>query len=516
MYFSETDHYYKSWHEVQEGQQFGFSYYPNKLDKKVKRDFKLSFDYYKEKIIEFETKNNKGENTVHKEIQKHETENFIISEKRPKEFASHISSLVYERGRLMNEDLFNFIWLSLQSFIETMGYNNLIFFNTYLNDQFEDLKSKSTLINTNFLRTKLKPLDKNGVNDFLETFNRLILWYSKFKLRGIKYEKYGEASNLERILDELKVETIKDFFEQSELLKETYLNYLDIIGDIKIFEKDEKGNIFGSRVLIDDHYNKIKFLYQIGKEVKDFFMNQIDFDYLEAVKANAQRIYLRQWQGSTLNELLEDFRKMVETDKLSHENYNNETKSNIPYSPGEEFINKWFGKEGFEIGESFKVINHAYGVEIKITKKGKELDFADLGYGSIQLLALLLKIVLTESKVLMLEEPEIHLHPDLQSKLADMFRDAHIRFGISFIIETHSEYIIRKFQYLTVKKEIKPNDVVINYFTDPEELKEGEEQVREIRIKENGSLTGEFGSGFFDEADNLAMKLFLMTDDTKN
>lgn len=57
-------------------------------------------------------------------------------------------------------------------------------------------------------------------------------------------------------------------------------------------------------------------------------------------------------------------------------------------------------------------------------------------------------------------KPELNLHPALQSKLADLFLEVHQEFGINFIIETHSEYIIRKSQVLVAEKEfeVEPNE----------------------------------------------------------
>lgn len=105
-----------------------------------------------------------------------------------------------------------------------------------------------------------------------------------------------------------------------------------------------------------------------------------------------------------------------------------------------------------------------------------------------------------------IEEPEIHLHPKYQSLLADMFVEAYQKYNIHFIIETHSEYLIRKLQVLVADKEnaLAPNDVSLNY-VDKEE--NGISHNRKIEILEDGRLSGSFGPGFFDEADSLAMDL---------
>ena len=94
------------------------------------------------------------------------------------------------------------------------------------------------------------------------------------------------------------------------------------------------------------------------------------------------------------------------------------------------------------------------------------------------------------------EEPEVHLHPKYQSLLADMFVEAYQKYNIHFIIETHSEYLIRKLQVLVADKENKltPNDVSLNYV---EKDKNGISTNRKIEL-EDGRLSEPFGPGFFD------------------
>ena len=65
-------------------------------------------------------------------------------------------------------------------------------------------------------------------------------------------------------------------------------------------------------------------------------------------------------------------------------------------------------------------------------------------------------------------------------------------------------------QYLTAKKVIEPSDTQLYYFHHPNKIPEGEKQIYPIKIREDGSLTKNFGTGFFDEADNIALELFLL------
>ena len=168
-------------------------------------------------------------------------------------------------------------------------------------------------------------------------------------------------------------------------------------------------------------------------------------------------------------------------------------------------------------------------------KKGSLL--AEQGYGITQLLVILLRIELaimenryggiifddnlymgndTEANharrkyrefTIAIEEPEVHLHPKLQSMLAEIFVDAYMNFNIHFIVETHSEYIIRKLQLLVANKVISNTDISVLYVYDKKNKPDYEPQVKEIFIRKDGMLNGNFGEGFFDEADMLSMFL---------
>lgn len=108
---------------------------------------------------------------------------------------------------------------------------------------------------------------------------------------------------------------------------------------------------------------------------------------------------------------------------------------------------------------------------------------------------------------IVLEEPETGLHPSLQSRLADYLVMLIKKYDCSFIIETHSEYFIRKLQLLIAKDEIPHTAVALNYFQNEAEVGKSI-TAYQINIDEHGILDRPFGPGFFDEADNLAVELF--------
>lgn len=219
-----------------------------------------------------------------------------------------------------------------------------------------------------------------------------------------------------------------------------------------------------------------------------------------------------------------------------------------PYDfvPGS-FMNKWL--KVFKIGDhiTLEMDKNGLGLLLKVyqtatDKKGVLL--ADMGYGITQLFSILLQIeemimsglfnrfkgkVLTTSdslsgaasfvlgnytdiplnpRTVAIEEPEIHLHPRFQSLLAEMFYEAYSKYSIHFIIETHSEYLLRKVQTLISAKALVPDEVSMIYVEDDEEVKKGSPKVRRIPVKEDGRLAVPFSPGFYDEADNLSLELF--------
>lgn len=214
-------------------------------------------------------------------------------------------------------------------------------------------------------------------------------------------------------------------------------------------------------------------------------------DFLPFIKGHQQRSY-RGYEDDILNTLIQNLPKKLEVSYMN-------------------FLKKWCDAFNLNGEIAWKVDTNLNVNYITIGKK----SLVDYGFGISQLAAVLLKILSSITNwqwsngapILILEEPEANLHPNFQSKLADMLVDAAETFHLQFIVETHSEYLIRKLQYLTAKKTIKPEDTVIYYFNDPNHVPTGEKQVKKIEIQEDGSLSGDFGSGFFDEATNWELEL---------
>ena len=71
-------------------------------------------------------------------------------------------------------------------------------------------------------------------------------------------------------------------------------------------------------------------------------------------------------------------------------------------------------------------------------------------------------------------------------------------FASNIIIETHSEYLIRKLQHLIAiekNKDFLVRDVSIYYLHKPNNIPEGEEQLYKLDVRDDGFMNNDFGKG---------------------
>lgn len=251
--------------------------------------------------------------------------------------------------------------------------------------------------------------------------------------------------------------------------------------------------------------------YEVNAESISKILNQIL--YIPGVRAKQEIVFTIDEYPllcEVLNRYAEYIKRGGKIRMVTHDGY--EVIKEEKYS----FLEKWLVNE-FKIVKKLSDLVmtpiEGYGVVVNINS---EISLNQVGYGFTQLLPLILQIVFLENNVIIIEEPESNLHPALQSKLADFFSEAAKEFEIQFIIETHSEYLIRRLQYLTAKKEIEAEDTQIYYFYPPNDVPKGEKQVYPINITNDGKLNKNFGKGFFDEADNIALELFLLNNNQSN
>lgn len=145
-----------------------------------------------------------------------------------------------------------------------------------------------------------------------------------------------------------------------------------------------------------------------------------------------------------------------------------------------------------------KVNDTSVEIQISRSKDSNEKDcvnIADVGFGVSQAIPVLVALIgAKKGQYVYIEQPELHLHPNAQFKLAPIIVSA-INRGVHVIIETHSSIIIRGFQIAVVKKELDYEKVALNWFTQNTET--GETEVSKASLDKFGAF-GDWPEDFDD------------------
>lgn len=154
-------------------------------------------------------------------------------------------------------------------------------------------------------------------------------------------------------------------------------------------------------------------------------------------------------------------------------------------------VGVWAARLG--VGESVLVVDEGkLGRGIRVNIDGKERDLTTIGVGVSQLLPVI-TVVLAASKnsIVILEQPELHLHPAIQSRLAEFFSSA--RPDLAIIVETHSEYLITRLRRLNVSRDLGMTEVSFLFA----HAGDGGSTIEPLGIDSLGDID-EWPEGFFD------------------
>lgn len=129
----------------------------------------------------------------------------------------------------------------------------------------------------------------------------------------------------------------------------------------------------------------------------------------------------------------------------------------------------------------------------------------NVGFGITYALPVLVAILSSQPGALVLiENPEAHLHPKGQSQIGKLLAHA-AHCGIQIILETHSDHVLNGIRVAVHDGELAPEDVQIHFF---QRQKDGQAEVLSPHIDRNGRID-EWPDGFFDEWDKSLESLIL-------
>ena len=145
-------------------------------------------------------------------------------------------------------------------------------------------------------------------------------------------------------------------------------------------------------------------------------------------------------------------------------------------------VNQWLEKMGYVL--EWDVLKGGMAHMMLKDKSGIKINLKDVGFGISQLLPVLIQGYVAEAEqTILMEQPEIHLHPRAQANLGDLFI-ALAEPKKSLIVETHSEHLMLRLRRRIAEQKI-PKEMVGIYFV---EWKDGESVVSRIELDDYGQM----------------------------
>lgn len=149
--------------------------------------------------------------------------------------------------------------------------------------------------------------------------------------------------------------------------------------------------------------------------------------------------------------------------------------------------------------------------QLKVKVRGPNANIIDVGYGVSQILPILVQILdppsisghmMVERPFFLLQQPEVHLHPRAQAELSSLLAAIASKGRRSFIIETHSDYMIDRARIEIRNRTISPDKVSLIYL----EPKGQTVKVHNITFDRAGNMNSvppHFREFFLKETDRL-------------
>lgn len=323
--------------------------------------------------------------------------------------------------------------------------------------------------------------------------------YSKLEFdASISFDKKANKINLENLKYSLlngKDISFKLIQEQGKYKLETE-NYIAIRQKGRAWKLPNPENFFGFPDEAIAYYQNTGFLQDLSLAIKNLFKS---IYYVGPLRDHPERFY--QFSGEIPPDVGEKGKTAINAllaarDRKISRGYKMKAES------FDELIARWLRE--MELIQEFKVVpigkgRKEYEVRVKPQKDSPEVLITDVGFGVSQILPVLVQcFYVIPNSILFFEQPEIHLHPSVQSHLGDLFIEAiHSREkganrNTQIVVESHSEHLIRRIQRRIADESIKPEEVAIYFISQSK----GKAKLEELQIDLYGNITN-WPSNFF-------------------
>lgn len=209
--------------------------------------------------------------------------------------------------------------------------------------------------------------------------------------------------------------------------------------------------------------------------------------YLGPVRRLAQRDYV--WSGQMPVTIGDDGSKTIDVLIASGVAAQTAVKKGKSLPPEAQLIRDaayWLKRMDLADALDVKILRGSNRYRLMVERKGESTNLKDVGVGVSQVLPVIVAALhAAPGHIVIVEEPESHLHPLAEAQLAELFAKVSAERGVQFILETHSEHLFRRMQTLLAKQQVD-RDQVAMYFVEREGLAA---KLRELVPNEFGAIT---------------------------
>lgn len=150
------------------------------------------------------------------------------------------------------------------------------------------------------------------------------------------------------------------------------------------------------------------------------------------------------------------------------------------------------------IGNNIGIVGDLVAMTLTDSRSGVVVTPADVGFGISQMLPIVVELLARRESIICIEQPETHLHPRLQARLADLLVETTEFTGRAnqLLVETHSEHLLLRLQRRIREGALNADHVCVLYV---DQNADGVATVARLRMDEDGDFIDEWPHGFFDD-----------------
>lgn len=289
---------------------------------------------------------------------------------------------------------------------------------------------------------------------------------------------YGQNSAGAVAIQEWKVSTANRVFRSIRRDKGAYSVMVD-----EESQPRQKGRHLAPERSVALSAEAIAMLDQDGQLLEDLSLSirrELEsISYLGPLRRKPERDYV--WNRSTPSDIGSDGHRAIDVLLASALMKGDECKRVI------DGVSKWLKQ--MKLAESIEVkqLGRSTRYELVVNRDGIESNLRDVGIGVSQVLPVLTIAYFAPSgSTVILEEPEIHLHPLAQSVLAELFVEVSKQRNVQFLVETHSEHLFRRMQTLLARETATSENVAMYFVEHDDQAKSA--SMRPLDLDEYGRV----------------------------